>query len=720
MISGGGSGLGKKLKKLVAGRGKSKKIMVESDSEDDRLDSDWMPSQDIGEEIFAGNADHNMEDASDQDFEINHQAYVGYRKSWNSTEYTRAKNVYQYAPDNDTSQPHFHTMIQQDAFYGHFLNKKVFEHKWIDWAYVRSQRSMDVLADIFHELGLYELVSLKCNWNATVIRQFYATVEISHEYEKIEWMTGTKKFEASFRDFANAIRTAYDIVYGTIDVNDEVCFAENVWSTFYEPQGVIPRFILGTVTGLKLYSFPHLLLSRFSLQSTPPRLFLIPQASKQREGKQGPSLPASHLLAQSNDPVFGACLRKPNGLGEDDQRKQMMGSGRDHEPERRPGEEEEEAKETEPGDVAGTEASCDYCGSGAAAVYCHADAARLCLPCDRHVHGANGVCSRHARTPLCADCRATGAVFRRAASAAPTGGLFLCSDCDFGRHRDGGEPPLHDRCAVQAYTGCPPAHELAGLLGVPFFEKRAAADSDGWWNIWEEPQVLSLEDLIVPTTPCHGFQPLLTPSSPKNRSIPSEGKINEEILRQLGELAESDGGVQAAAGHEDAEQAGDQFPSWAPPQYITGHGSFGRENSREVATMPTPGYENSSWNNNDYHALNDACKVEIAYEQAPVSSAEACLSSFVPMSEICPSMSNGSSMEGNHQANPGFGVPMQAFPKRGGFDVVPCPDRDSIISRYKEKRKARRFDKQVRYESRKVRADGRLRIKGRFAKANQT
>jgi len=68
--------------------------------------------------------------------------------------------------------------------------------------------------------------------------------------------------------------------------------------------------------------------------------------------------------------------------------------------------------------------------------------------------------------------------------------------------------------------------------------------------------------------------------------------MNEEILRQLGELAESDGGVQAAAGHEEAEQAGDQFPSWAPaPQYTTGHGNFGEENSHEVATMPTPGYE---------------------------------------------------------------------------------------------------------------------------------
>ncbi|CAN6295104.1 unnamed protein product [Urochloa humidicola] len=402
-------------------------------------------------------------------------------------------------------------------------------------------------------------------------------------------------------------------------------------------------------------------------------------------------------------------------MGEEDQRKQMVGSELD----RQPGEhEEDEAKKAAPGEAEpadggdGAEAaSCDYCGGAAAAVYCRADAARLCLPCDRHVHGANGVCSRHARAPLCADCRATAAVFCRAASAA-----FLCSNCDFGRHRDGGgggggEPALHDRCAVQPYSGCPPATELAAILGVPLFDKPAAEDG-GWWNIWEEPQVLSLEDLIVPTTPCHGFQPLLTPSSPKkNRSISADEKMNEEILRQLGELAESDGGVQAAAGHEEAEQAGDQLPSWAPPpQYTTGHGNSGAENSHEVATMPTPGYE----------VLSDACKVELAYDQAPVSSAEPCLSSFVPMSEICPSMSNASSMEENHQTNPGLGTPMQAFPKRTGFDVVPCPDRGSVISRYKEKRKTRRFDRQVRYESRKVRADGRLRIKGRFAKANQT
>jgi hypothetical protein len=41
-----------------------------------------------------------------------------------------------------------------------------------------------------------------------------------------------------------------------------------------------------------------------------------------------------------------------------------------------------------------------------------------------------------------------------------------------------------------------------------------------------------------------------------------------------------------------------------------------------------------------------------------------------------------------------------------------------MLVRYHEKRKARKFKKKIRYESRKVRADNRVRIKGRFARAD--
>ena len=46
-------------------------------------------------------------------------------------------------------------------------------------------------------------------------------------------------------------------------------------------------------------------------------------------------------------------------------------------------------------------------------------------------------------------------------------------------------------------------------------------------------------------------------------------------------------------------------------------------------------------------------------------------------------------------------------------------NRKSALVRYREKKKNRQFDKKIRYESRKVRADGRIRIRGRFARADE-
>ncbi|KAL4308587.1 hypothetical protein GQ457_01G001760 [Hibiscus cannabinus] len=47
-------------------------------------------------------------------------------------------------------------------------------------------------------------------------------------------------------------------------------------------------------------------------------------------------------------------------------------------------------------------------------------------------------------------------------------------------------------------------------------------------------------------------------------------------------------------------------------------------------------------------------------------------------------------------------------------------NRGNAMQRYKEKKKTRRYDKHIRYESRKARADTRKRVKGRFVKAAET
>ncbi|KAF5190433.1 Zinc finger protein [Thalictrum thalictroides] len=47
-------------------------------------------------------------------------------------------------------------------------------------------------------------------------------------------------------------------------------------------------------------------------------------------------------------------------------------------------------------------------------------------------------------------------------------------------------------------------------------------------------------------------------------------------------------------------------------------------------------------------------------------------------------------------------------------------NRGNAMLRYKMKKRTRRFDKHIRYESRKARADTRKRVKGRFVKASET
>jgi len=51
---------------------------------------------------------------------------------------------------------------------------------------------------------------------------------------------------------------------------------------------------------------------------------------------------------------------------------------------------------------------------------------------------------------------------------------------------------------------------------------------------------------------------------------------------------------------------------------------------------------------------------------------------------------------------------------------APVMDREARVLRYREKRKNRRFEKTIRYASRKAYAETRPRIKGRFAKRSET
>jgi hypothetical protein len=56
------------------------------------------------------------------------------------------------------------------------------------------------------------------------------------------------------------------------------------------------------------------------------------------------------------------------------------------------------------------------------------------------------------------------------------------------------------------------------------------------------------------------------------------------------------------------------------------------------------------------------------------------------------------------------------MPQQAGAGPIDVVDREARVMRYKEKRQKRKFEKTIRYASRKAYAESRPRIKGRFAK----
>ncbi|KAF9607348.1 hypothetical protein IFM89_033936 [Coptis chinensis] len=66
-----------------------------------------------------------------------------------------------------------------------------------------------------------------------------------------------------------------------------------------------------------------------------------------------------------------------------------------------------------------------------------------------------------------------------------------------------------------------------------------------------------------------------------------------------------------------------------------------------------------------------------------------------------------------------FRVEAARTPTKVDMELL-AQNRGNAMLRYKEKKRTRRFDKHIRYESRKARADTRKRVKGRFVKASES
>ncbi|XP_072150636.1 uncharacterized protein [Setaria viridis] len=100
-------------------------------------------------------------------------------------------------------------------------------------------------------MGLRPFLEHRCDWNDTIVRQLYATVEIKMEEETIEWMTGQCKNKATFAEFAAANKLDYAFLSNeqsyNIVLEDNLSDDQSI--QLYEPARIGITRVFGKTTG---------------------------------------------------------------------------------------------------------------------------------------------------------------------------------------------------------------------------------------------------------------------------------------------------------------------------------------------------------------------------------------------------------------------------------------------------------------------------------------
>ncbi|KAL5200101.1 hypothetical protein ABZP36_021304 [Zizania latifolia] len=373
------------------------------------------------------------------------------------------------------------------------------------------------------------------------------------------------------------------------------------------------------------------------------------------------------------------------------------------------------------------DAPCDSCREQRALVHCALHDARLCLLCDLAAHAA---APSHQRAPLCDSCYAAPAEAR-------CDDLALCAVCatDAARH-------CHRPAAT--YTGFPAPAELARILSI-----EAPSSSPPPDESWIIPDTLVYDNSNIRREHCEIFQ----------GANPVVGKMDETT-------GSADEALLAHnAGHQDYYQAWTDYIGSAGPLEA---GAFQESSYLEVNQPITT----SSWSEffspwselvmqPDASLLQHLTMNDTAYDQLPtldantnnvrVTSSSSDLVELMMKSNaslLQPLTMNDTAydqlpvnlMDTSTNNDVSSELPWVCFGTNtgllGGSSTTDCQDQEAshvvlpekscqdpekrqlAVLRYYNKKKKRRFDKQIMYASRKATADTRKRVKGRFVKAS--
>ncbi|KAJ8641158.1 hypothetical protein MRB53_017852 [Persea americana] len=295
---------------------------------------------------------------------------------------------------------------------------------------------------------------------------------------------------------------------------------------------------------------------------------------------------------------------------------------------------------------------CDSCSSSASVVFCRIDSAFLCLRCDSKIHGAS---TAHARVWVCEVCeQAPAAVTCRADAAA------LCGTCDADIHSANPLARRHDRVSIV------PFHETPSTVRSfnPLFDDPV---SGGGHPCGEEEEAEAASWLLLDPNP----------------------KVSEAADVESKEFCFSD--------------------PYADLEYPCLNDS--------VVPVQTKGFQ---VHQAFVPSSAENCMVELDFRRSKATATT--YSAYATAQSLTQSLSSSSLdvgvvPDGNSSATTDVSKPFDSISSyKAGSVTVSGLDRKARVLRYREKRKNRKFQKTIRYASRKAYAETRPRIKGRFAK----
>nr|QCQ83081.1 putative constans like-1 [Ambrosia artemisiifolia] len=328
---------------------------------------------------------------------------------------------------------------------------------------------------------------------------------------------------------------------------------------------------------------------------------------------------------------------------------------------------------------------CDTCRSAPCTIYCRPDNAYLCTACDARIHAANKLqSSQHERVWVCEACEQAPSAFICKADAAS-----LCTSCDADIHSANPLARRHHRVPVMPIPGAlygPRVNDPRSVIGLGVESQSGTLFSNDGGDEEDESEAASWLLFDGAVGKSNGNK--------ESGGFLFDGEGGEEEYLEFMEFGGGDDQQQCYTKVPEKMYAGGGDADSVVPVQKNQHHEF--QNHKFQLGME---YEGS--NGGGGYGYPQVLTHSVSMSSLDVG--------VVPDS----TRSEGSLSHPRHSkgtidlfSNPPVQVATQLTPM----------DREARVLRYREKKKTRKFEKTIRYASRKAYAETRPRIKGRFAK----